>query len=477
MEQPVFAEKEIELIDYLNVIWKRKWLIVIPTFFLVVVVGVISFLLPKQWEIDAILVPSKFFIQTEQGEFEEVLVADSKQIAGQINEKSYDHLIAAELNLDIREFPKLEADNIRDTNLVQISIRKDDTEIAKRILYSLFNHLKRDLDKKIDVEIKGLDTQVESKKNAINSKEVEIRNKKNAIKLKNMLIEDRKNEIKTEQNRIKDKENVIKMKENAIKLKNNAIKLKNLNIESKEIEKKNIEEEINTLKNKLKISEEREKAITEEMKEVKNRIDKIEEEQRKVLKKGSDKNSLSILLYSNEIQNNLRYYNTLDEKLSSERITQENINLATEEKKSEIKQIDNQIEQIRTQIDDIHTQIDDIHTQIDDIKTQIDDIHTQIDNIKNEIEKINNEIDTINNEIIIKKNEIENLRNDIAYLQERKARIDYTQLIKEPTSSLYPVSPKKKLNVLIAGILGLFIFSSLAFFLDYLEKQRIKSKG
>jgi len=477
VEQPVFVENEIELIDYLNVLWKRKWLIIIPTFFLVLAAGVISFLLPPKWEIDAMIVPSKFLIQTEQGEFEEIVVIEPKQIAGQINEKSYDHLIAAELNLDIREFPKLKAENLRDTKLVQISIKENDVEKAKLILYSLFNHLKRDLDKKIDVEIKGIDTQVESKRNVIKSKEIEIKNKKNAIKLKNLLIEGRKNEIKTKQNRIKDKENVIKMKENAIKFKENAIKSKNLNIESKEIDKKNIEEEINTLKNKLKISEERVKAIAEEMKDVKSRIDKIEEEQRKVLKKGNDKNSLSILLYSNEIQNNLRYYNTLDEKLSNEKITQENINLAVEEKKGTIKQVDNQIEQIRTQIDDIHTQIDDIHTQINNVKTQIDDIHTQIDNVKNEIGKINNEIDTINNGIIIKKNEIENVRNEITYWQERKARIDYTQLIKEPTSSLYPVSPRKKLNVMIAGVLGLMIFTVLAFFLDYLEKQKIKSKG
>ena len=477
MEQPVFTEKEIELIDYLNVIWKRKWLIIIPTFFLVVVVGIYSFLQPKAWEIDAIIVPSKFLTQTEQGTFEEVVVVDPKQIVSQINEKTYDILIAAELNLDIREFPKLKADNIKDTKLVRISIKENDVEKAKLIIYSLFSHLKRDLDKKIDVETKGIDTQVESKKNVIKSKEIEIKDKENAIKLKNMLIVDRKNETKTKQNRIKDKENAIKFKENAIKFKENAIKSKNLNIESKEIEKKSVEEEINTLKNKLKISEERVKAIAEEMKEVKNRINKIEEEQRKVLKKGSDRNALSILLYSNEIQNNLRYYNTLDEKLSNEKITQENINLAVEEKKGTIKQIDNQIEQIRTQIDDIHTQIDDIHTQIDDIHTQIDDVHTQIDNIKNEIGKIKNEIDTIKNGIIIKKNEIENVRNEITYWQERKARIDYTQLIKEPTSSLGPVSPKKKRNVLIAGMLGLMIFTTLAFSLDYLEKQRIKSKA
>ena len=55
---------------------------------------------------------------------------------------------------------------------------------------------------------------------------------------------------------------------------------------------------------------------------------------------------------------------------------------------------------------------------------------------------------------------------------DKKLRIDYAQLVKEPTASLYPVSPRKKVNVAIAGILGLFMFTVLAFFLEYIEKQK-----
>lgn len=456
-------ENEIELIDYLNILWKRKWLIIIPTFILVVAVGIYSFFLPKIYEIDAILLPSKFFAQTDQGKFEETVIVDPKQIAEQINEASYNHLIAAELNLNIKGFPKLRAENLKDTNLVRVSLREQEPEKAKLILRSLFNHLKADLDIKIDVENKGIDTQIESRKNSIKSKEVEIKDKENVIKLQEFSIKDRKNEIKTKQNRIKEKQNFIKTKENAIKL-------KNLNIESKEIEKKRKGKEINTLENKIKISEEREKSIREEMKEVKKRIDKIEEEQRKVLKKESDKNALSILLYSNEIQNNLKYHNTLDEKLTNEKITQENLNLTIEEKKESIKQIDNQIEQIKTRIDDTKV-------EMDDIRTQIDDIETQIDNIKNEIEKINYEINTVTNSITIKYNDIDNINNDISFLRERKARMDYTQLIKKPTSSLGPVSPKKRLNIIFAGIVGLLLFTLLTFFLEYIERQKNKVKA
>ena len=441
-------ENEFVLMDYLNVLWKRKWLIVIPTLFLVIAVGIISFLLPPKWEIDAIIVPSKFLIQTEQGEFKEIMVVDPKQIANQINEKSYDYLIATELNLDIMEFPKLKAENIRDTKLIQVSIRENDAEKAKLILHSLFNHLNKELDKKIDVEIKGLDTQITSKENLIKQNGISIKEHNNQIAQKNLQIKDKENEIKT--------------KENEIKNKNNNIQLKELDIQSREIEKDRIKKEIESFHNKLKISEERVKSIMDEMKTVKKRIDELNEQQKKVLnekKQGSD--AISLLLYSNEVHQNFRYYNTLDEKLSNEKITQENLYLAIRNKEEQLRQIDNQIQQINTQKEIIKTGIDDIMTQIVVIKTGIEKIKNTINTEKNEIGKIKNTINTQETEIKL--------------LEDKKARIDYTQLIKEPTSSLYPVSPKKKLNVMIAGILSLMAFTMLAFFLESLERYKTKS--
>lgn len=370
-------EDEIELMDYLNVIWKKKWLIILPTLFCVIIVGIISFILPRIWEVDAIIQPSKFFVQTEAGTFSEVVVVSPKQIAGQINQQSYSPLIAAQLNLDIRAFPKLKAENLRDTNLVRVSVREKDAEKAKLILSSLFNHLKTAMDKKIDVEIKGIDTRIETQENSIKHNELTIKDKLNEIKLK-------------------------------------------------EIEKNMKSQEILSAVNKVKISEDRGKSILNELKTVKERINEIEKQQKNAFaekKEGAE--ALGLLLYSNEIQNNLRYYNTLDEKLSSEKITQENLDLQIKSGKEEIRKLD-----------------------------------TQIGNVKTEIDKI--------------KNTTENIKNEISLLNERKGRIDYAQFIKEPTSSLYPVSPRKKLNILIAGILSLMIFTFLAFFLEYIQKNKAK---
>ena len=327
---------EIELIDFLNIIWKRKWFIITSTLFLVIAAGVISFLLPQKWEINALIQPSKFLVQTEGGQFEEIMVVDPKQIAGQINQATYNNIIAAELNLDIRKFPKLKAENLRDTNLVRVSTKENDIEKAKLILHSLFNHLKRQLDSKVNIETKGIDSK----------------------------------------------------------------------IKSKEIENLRIEGEIRANKNKLNIVKQRKKEIEKEMSETRKRIEVLEKEQHLSLKKKnrSESESLAMLLYSNEIQQSLEYHNTLNELLSEKKIEEENINL----------------------------------------------------------------------EIVNKEERIKQLENDIDNLNERKGRIDYAQLIKEPTSSLYPVFPKKKLIVLIVGIFSLLSFTMLAFFVEYLEKQRLK---
>jgi len=331
-------ENEIEFIDILNVIWKRKWLILIPTLFSIVAAGVISFLLPPQWEVDAIIMPSKFLIQIEGGPLKEVLPVELEQIAGQINQAVYNNIIAAELNMDIRKFPKLRAENIKDTNLVQISVKSKDIEKAKLILYSLFNHLKKELDAQTDIETKGINSE----------------------------------------------------------------------IKSKEIENLTLEEEFDEAKNELNIIKRRRQEIEKEMTDIRKKSEELEKQRHLILKKKnrSEPEILAMLLYSTTIQQNSMNHNTLNELLSSKKIEGKLINLEIESKERLINQIEDEID----------------------------------------------------------------------ILNERKGRIEYSHLIKEPTSSLSPVSPKKKINILIAGVLGLIIFTLLAFFLEYLEKQKARTK-
>lgn len=325
---------DIDLVDLFNVLWKRKLFIIIPTLLIVFVVGIVSSFLPKVWEIDAIIQPSKYVIQTESGSYSEILIADPKQIAEQINKESYNYLVATKLNMDVRKIPVIKAENLKNTHLVLISTREKEVEKAKLILFALFEHLKNELDTKANIEINGIDSQ----------------------------------------------------------------------IKSNEIEKIRIEKEIDSYKNMLSIVKQRINDIEKEMNETRKRVVLLEKDQQLSLKKQnrSDSESLGMLLYSNEIQASLRYHNSLNELLSSKKLEEENINL----------------------------------------------------DIKNDQEKI------------------KELENRIDNLKIRKGRIDFTQLVKEPTPSMGPVSPKKKLNILIASILSLAIFTMLALFIENLKRRK-----
>jgi capsular polysaccharide biosynthesis protein len=358
-EYEIGKEKSVDLMEFLEVFWRKKWLILLPSIGCAILAGVLSFSLPPKWEITALIQPGKFTNQTASGQLEEVIVTDPKQLAGLINQETYNRRIAAAINLDIKKFPNLQAESIGDAKLVKISIRDKDVQISIAVISSLFSLVKSDLDKRVEVETKTLDAQI-----VVNE---------------------------------------------------NAIKQKNLDIQSNGLEKENLRKEILNLQNRLAISELRAKNLVEEMKSVKKRADDIVEQQKKLLtenKQGTE--AISLLLYSNEIQQNLRYFNTLEDSLSSEKVNQENLKLSIESKGNAIKQIDTQIE-----------------------KT---------------------------------KNDIDGLKNQITLSTQKKGRIDYTTLAKEPTSSLFPVAPNKKQNVIIAGFLAIIVFSLLAFFLEYLKR-------
>ena len=62
--------------------------------------------MPRKYEVDSIIRPSMIFAQNEQGNFQEVVVVDPRQVSGQINQKSYDRLIATQLKIDIAGFPR-----------------------------------------------------------------------------------------------------------------------------------------------------------------------------------------------------------------------------------------------------------------------------------------------------------------------------------------------------------------------------------
>ena len=437
------AYNEKSLTEYVFILWRKKWSILIPTLIMTAIVAIVSFTMTPVWEVDAVLLPSKFVVQTGQGQIEEFLVTDPKQLAGQIKESSYNNAISAELKIDLRTFPRIEAENIKDTKLIRVSVKEKDISKGKRILASLFQNIKSELDKKAEVEVKSYDTQISAKQNDIKDKEFSIKDNENQIDLKRLGIKDQESDIRT--------------RENEIKKKKNDMTLKDLEVEARKIDKDKAAKDIETEKNRIKISEERYNSIFDEMKAAKVRIDELDKTLQKALaEKKQAADSIGLLLYSNEIQQNLRYYNSLEERLSAEKLTQQNSWSNIREKEADIRQADNQIEQVRTQKESLTADIANIETSIGKIKTEIDKIHTEIRLIRNDNEKIKNTINT--------------LGSDIQLLINKKARVDYAQFVKSPTPSINPVAPNKRMNVILSFIIGFAFFSLIVLTVENIKK-------
>ena len=63
----------------------------------------------------------------------------------------------------------------------------------------------------------------------------------------------------------------------------------------------------------------------------------------------------------------------------------------------------------------------------------------------------------------------------IKSLEIKKSNIQNIKIIRKPYSTPYPIRPRKKLVVLVATMVGLFIMLFISFFLEYISKNRKKS--
>ncbi len=330
-------EKRKEVIDYIRIFWRRRWFVFVGTAVCVIVTLIVSLLVKPVYEVDAIIQPGKLFIEDDEtGEIVEFVVEKPQQIADTVKHRTYESLIISALNLKNSEMPRIGSIHISRTLLVKIWLRISDVELGKTILNMLIQHLKKDMDSKIDVEKGILDHSIEESK----------------------------------------------------------------------IEKERREKNLEILKNKIGMIQQRQKDILKEMQVIKAKIDELEKERAVILERRQEDEagSLSLWLYSNAIAQNYDYYEGLSEKLSLER------------------------------------------ERGGDMNTSLQEEHA----------------------------EISKLGNAMANLEQRKKRIDYTKVLKEPTPSFQPAHPKIKLNVALSFVLGLFFSLLLVFFLEYLEDQKRK---
>lgn len=322
-------EEEINLIDIIRILVKRKWLIISGTLLCLVVAVAVSLVLPKVYKVS--FVADIGMVQRGDG----MEPIESPENVKSKIEMGYSFAAMQALNIPEDEFPDILVKIPKKTRLIEMAVKTDDTEEGQSILQ----------------HIKG------------------------------MLLEEHGKLL--DQYRVK-LENAIK----GIALRKAAV------YDAKKV-----------LEKKLKILQSSKKDTREQMNEVGKRIEDLWKEKKKINLKANPDNTLSLLVFTNEVQANQRYYNQLQDKL--------NVSLANQEV------------------------------------------------------TLNNNLQ--NNERERQKLELERLKyeSQLNALQE-------TTIIKEPSFSEKPVSPKKRLIVALAGVIGLMASIFLAFFMEFVEKYRLE---
>ena len=115
-------DDEINLIDYIKVVIKRKWLILGITLTAVLIAGIASMVSPKNYEVSTTL---------QIGNTTDILESTS-HVAEKIKSNAYKNLLEEKLNIE--NLPEIKTETPQNTNFVSIIIETDNPEQAKQIL-------------------------------------------------------------------------------------------------------------------------------------------------------------------------------------------------------------------------------------------------------------------------------------------------------------------------------------------------------
>jgi LPS O-antigen subunit length determinant protein (WzzB/FepE family) len=183
-------EAEIELIDILNVFFKRKNIIIIGTIIITLIATGIAVILPNTYRISAIIEPGKRPITDQNGQIvEEKYIDSSLSLRETIIGGAYDEFISKQLDIKEDQLPKINVSIPQKTELIEISIKSKKPQLAMDIMTELLKRISDDLQKKVVFEKHKVDSEVRVAA-------IENQNSKEQIKLIETQILETRNKIK-----------------------------------------------------------------------------------------------------------------------------------------------------------------------------------------------------------------------------------------------------------------------------------------
>ncbi|MDO9528342.1 MAG: Wzz/FepE/Etk N-terminal domain-containing protein [Syntrophales bacterium] len=411
-----YQEDEINLIDYLRVIWKWKWLIIAGTVICAIVAGIISLQTPRIYEITTVIEPGIAGAKDDGGF---VYIDSVANISGKINEGVYDPKTVFKTNVG------------KYSNLIKVSSEWNEKDIDLGLKAS------RQLIARISDEGEKV---VQKRKNDFDSK---ISVKRDEI-----------SKIETQEKRNIDKQILVKQ--------NEISKIETQ--EGKNIDKQILVKQGEISKVKAQWERDTDKQITHKMNNIKSKRNQIKFQQAmlKIIRQRIEE----LTLQMKEVKDNAKYSIPLSSQIYDLRTNVQVKEAKIEELNGDIDLITTEIEEIKLQrTEELKTKIDNIMAEIEKLRLQrIEGLRTKINNIRTEIEKLK-----------LQKTEglqakIDDIKTQISVLTSEKENISNVKVVQNPEVSSSPVKSKKKQVVLLATVVGLFFFIFLAFFIEYIRK-------
>jgi len=595
-------EDEIELMDYLKVIWKWKYLILVGTLVCAIGAAVVSLNMTKVYGISTVLQPGILKV-TEDGKIS--YIDSPKNIKALIETGAFDEKILKNIILPNKEdAPKSVGFKVtipKGTNALDVLYETPDVDLGLQIIGGLNNALSERYGTLINRYEENYNNDIRSKLNEtfkVNEKIAKVKHGIGTAEAENeSAISELSTEVSAKRAQIStaETENDAKLSEltaglsskttqiSAVETENEAKALQISNnistigtgISAAEADK---EEAINALVNREATIRAQIAAKKKQIHNLDQRISDVKREIVRISKNTDllieDRNSflsgakredtiLASVMYTNTIQQNIGYLNTLRstvntanyqifqeqvgiEKLENDikdlnarkenlgkqlRYKIENLkfdikDLLTQKESltkqttyrlqnltEEIKDLESQkqtsVKQTKSKIDNLQAEIKDLEAQqqtsekhakskIGNLQADIRDLEAQkqasIKQTKSRIKNLQADIrdlearkaslikqtsyrtETLKSEIKDFENEKNYISGEIKTIEFKKNNIQNIQIIKSPKSSPSPIKPKTRLNVMLAGVVGLFLTVFLAFFVEYISKYKNRER-
>ena len=180
-QQRFDADDEIELMDLLLVLWKWKRMIILITFFSMVIAALAGFMMPKIYEVSMAVEPGVIGLKEDGAP----MYMDILNIKGKIENGIYNAQIVKKMGIDpFKTQLKFKVVNPKDTKFIKITSEWKSAEIGngKKILKQLADLITYDGEKIIQRRKEDFDKQISLKMSDIQENNNQIKYKEAILK-------------------------------------------------------------------------------------------------------------------------------------------------------------------------------------------------------------------------------------------------------------------------------------------------------